>query len=488
MMLGLLLALATSAPALAAPDGGTAPSVEDALSGPDRSAPPTVEPPQPLDLPTPQVYALRPGVRVHHLPVEGYRKFRVDILFRRGPLEIDGRDTAAFTAMAWLQDQRSRRFSDEELVRLQAVGDYDVWTDSGLQHSAAHLQVPRDRLDEGLEVLRDVAIAPRFSRSDLRLLRKNYLRLLLADGPTRAGVLTDAALTYAWFPKDHPRGDRPDVKGWYRLTRRQLRARHRALLAQAPVDVLVVADLPWSELEPRLRTLLDGVGVDAELPVPPALDPPAERRVIAIDLPGSTQATVAWRYAAPTLGHADVPAARLIDHALGGSFLSRLNAELREARGLVYGIESELVVRPELGHWTVRTEVRGDRLGETLDVVEQVVAGIVEDGVRPEEIDDGSARLIHAWNQTLAQVGTAAGAYSRAILYDRSEPALADAVGAVRSVAPMDTARVAERWLGSDRGRLLVVIGSRGQIEPQLAERGLDVVWVPADLMMIGGL
>lgn len=479
------------APSLPGTPGGPGPgglTAPERLAGPDRSAPPPVLPATPLGLPDAEVHALRPGVRVHHLRLPGLTKARVDLLFRRGPLEIDGRSTAPYTAMAWTWDQATRGLGADDLAIYEAVHDVDVWTDSGLQLTRARLEAPVDDLDAGLELLRDVVVHPRFRRKDVKLLRENMLRYLLSEGPTRSDVLVGSALAYSWYPEEHPFGERPDAVGWRDLRLRELVRRHRTLLDVAPVDVLVVGDLTWEELEPRLETLLEGVGVDAPIPEPPAFTPPDTGRIVGIDLRGTPQAVVAWRVAAPRLGTDDAPVFRLLDHAVGGSFLSRLNGELREERGLTYGIGSTYTLSESRAFWTIETEVDSASVGEVLSSLEGIVAEVVAEGLTAREIEDGQAARVSDWNDTLGTVGSAANVYGAWMRARRERAWVRERLDRILAVEPEDTVEVARRWLSPEEPRVVVVIGDRSVLEPQLEALGLAADWVPGELVVLGAL
>jgi zinc protease len=390
--------------------------------------------------------------------------------------------------MAWIQDQATRSTGPDALAVFEDVNDLDVWTDSGLQLTTARLEVPLESLDAGLGLLREVVVEPDFQRKDLDMLRRNQLRWWLVEGPTRADSLISSALAYTWFPPDHPFGARPDVQGWRKTRLRHLRARHRAVLASAPVDVMVVADLPWEALEPRLEDLLRGLGVDAPLPDPPEFTPPARTAVIGIDLRGTDQVSLAMRTAAPVLSDPDSVAFRLIDVAVGGTFLSRLNRSLREERGLTYGIGSDYVLTDDRGHWTITTEFAADDVTEALDAIEGIVAGVAAEGLTQGELDDAVAGRISAWNATLSTVSTTAQTYG-ARLRNRKDGAWARArLAELGRVSRSESAQVSDRWLGPRAPRLWVVVGDRERLAPQLSERGWEVDWIPAELVVLGRL
>ncbi|TIV66473.1 MAG: insulinase family protein, partial [Mesorhizobium sp.] len=77
----------------------------------------------------------------------------------------------------------------------------------------------------------------------------------------------------------------------------------------------------------------------------------------------------------------------LMNEILGGStFTSRLFSEVREKRGLAYGVSSDLVDNEHSHALLVTTATRSDRAAETLSIVRQVVKDMAENGPTEEEL------------------------------------------------------------------------------------------------------
>src|SRR5690606_23493837 len=83
----------------------------------------------------------------------------------------------------------------------------------------------------------------------------------------------------------------------------------------------------------------------------------------------------------------DFFAAYIMNHILGGgAFSSWLFDEVREKRGLAYGISSSLVTNRYSSGLIVRTATRSDRAGETLGVIRDVVRRMAEEGPTEAEL------------------------------------------------------------------------------------------------------
>jgi zinc protease len=83
----------------------------------------------------------------------------------------------------------------------------------------------------------------------------------------------------------------------------------------------------------------------------------------------------------------DFFAAYLMNHILGGgTFTSRLFDEVREKRGLAYGVDSSLVTHEYSSGLVISTATRSDRAAETLAVIRDTVRKMAEEGPTEAEL------------------------------------------------------------------------------------------------------
>lgn len=461
--------------------GGTA------EQAPDRSRAPQVAPPPFIPLPEPEFRQIRPGLRVWRVPGKGMRDVHIRLSFRRGSLDLAEPGSASYSAFGWVWDQATRQRSANEVDIFEDLNEVDVATYAGLRNTTVTLSGTVSSWPEGLPLLREVLLQPRFRRKDLRLVRENRERWYLYDAPTLGYAIIEAVHEYAWCPPDHPFGAMVDLAGWDRLRRRQVRRHHAGLLRTAPVDVLVSGDISWQDIESRLLPALKGVGVEGStVQAPLPLSPPQGSQVVAVDLGGTTRASLGLQLAAPLSTSDDFPAFAVVDHALGGSFLSRLNRDLREERGLTYGIGSTYLAGQSRAVLQIETEVAVEHAGEAIEAIEAQLGGLAEAGLTEGELRDGRAAALAAWNGTFSSIDSVDRRYWSWLALGRDLAYGRGIVQAVREVKSDRTQQVAGRWLGQDAPRLWVVVGNRSDLEPQLAELDLEVRWVPSELVVLG--
>jgi zinc protease len=81
----------------------------------------------------------------------------------------------------------------------------------------------------------------------------------------------------------------------------------------------------------------------------------------------------------------------------GGGFASRLMAEVREKRGLTYGVYSYFAPGNHAGAFTVGLQTRPDQADQALGLVREVVAGFVADGPTDAELQAAKAFMVNGF-------------------------------------------------------------------------------------------
>ena len=108
-------------------------------------------------------------------------------------------------------------------------------------------------------------------------------------------------------------------------------------------------------------------------------------QLLLLDWPDAPQATV--RVAGQSVTRTDLrwPAMFVANHAVGGSFSSRINTVLREQKGYTYGATSGLETRRHTGTLSVSTAVRTDAtaaaVADLVDIVTTAGGSITDDEV-----------------------------------------------------------------------------------------------------------
>lgn len=177
-------------------------------------------------------------------------------------------------------------------------------------------------------------------------------------------------------------------------------------------DALVVSmagDLGKAEAEETLSAIASGLPEKQEgVPEVPEFEsfPPGKTGKISMNVPQSVYmfALKGVKRDAPEFYPAFV-----MNHILGGGGLeSRLMDEVREKRGLAYGVSTDVRTYRKAGVFMGAVSTRAEKIGESMKVIEAELARMKKDGVSEEELKKTRNYLIGSFplqldnNQSLA--------------------------------------------------------------------------------------
>jgi zinc protease len=324
------------------------------------------------------------------------------------------------------------------------------------------LRVLNEKRARGVELLRLALSAPRFDAAAVERVRARHLAAHARESE-EPRALARRAFMAAAFP-DHPYGRDLDslIAGTRAAKVEDMRAFLAQRLARDNLMIGVVGDIAPAELAPMLDALFGALPAHAA----PARVPEMRARidaertiVIRRQLPQSIQV-----FGAPGLKRDDPDwfAALLVNYVLGGGgFNSRLMTEVREKRGLTYGVSTGLSPFDHAALVIGGSSTENARAAQALDIIRAQWRRMGEEGPSAEELEDAKAYVTGSFPLGLDSSASVARLLV-AMQYDRLPiDYLAQRDRLVRAVTLEDTRRVARRLFAAP-GFLAVVVG-----EPQ---------------------
>jgi zinc protease len=238
--------------------------------------------------------------------------------------------------------------------------------------------------------------SPRFDQAPMERIRGQLITAIEAsarDPETQAGVAFSKAL-YG----DHPYARRDDglVETLRTVTADDLRQLHRKVFARGKLHVGVVGAIDAATLAQELDRIFGALPAEPDLAPVPDVEPKLAQEV-RVDYP-LPQTTIRLAFPGVARDDPDFFAAFIMNHILGGgTFSSRLFDEVREKRGLTYGIGSSLSTPRHSSSLSIGTSTNADRAAETLSVVREVVAKMAAEGPTEAELEDAKRYLIGSY-------------------------------------------------------------------------------------------
>ncbi len=312
----------------------------------------------------------------------------------RGGAATDPADRAGRAAMAAalltegageLDSAAFQRRLQELAIRVNVGADLNLFS--------VTLRTLTRNQDAAFALLRSMLTSPRFDADAIERVRQQFLARLRQNAE-EPDVLASEALMAALFP-DHPYG-RPisgTLDGITAITAEDLRAFVRERIARDGMIIGVVGDISPEALADVLAATF-GELPETGTPLGVADVAPVESDALTLIAKAVPQSVVV--FAQPGLKRADPDwyAALVANHILGGgSFTSRLYREVRERRGLAYGVSSSLMPLHHAALLRGGAGTANERVGETVRVIRQEWAGLAAAGVSDAEVADAKTFL-----------------------------------------------------------------------------------------------
>ncbi len=412
-------------------------------------------------------------VERHELPI-----VTVDLIVKSGEtLAPQGKEGLASLAASLLEEGTTSRSTMQLAGDLAEIGSSLDCT-GGLESTTISLTTLSRHLDRGLDLFTDVLLHPALPEKELdrlRQLRLSDLKARADDPEETAGAIFPQLIYGPKYPYGRPDLGTPgSVKS---IIRADIDSFLGKILVPGNATLVVVGDVRPDAIARMVESRL-AAWKPVPVPTPPALEPapapPDRRDVYLIDRPGAVQSIISiGRIAAPRKSP-DFHAMIVMNTILGGQFASRININLRQAKGYSYGAESGFAFYRGPGPFVAGAPVEARFTVEALEELFKELAGIA--GARPatdDELAFARERIVLGFPARFETTFGVAGQLAVLVEDELPDDEFEHYQPRIEAVTKADVDRVARKYVTPDRMTVLIV-GDRPTIERPLR----DLPWV----------
>lgn len=320
-------------------------------------------------------------VEDHSLPI-----IALSFAFRSGSAQEPAGKEGALNLMASLLDEGAGSYTGEAYQnRLEDLATH-VSFNPDRDYLYGGLKTLSANRDAGFEMLRLALFDPHFDEKILNRIRDQILAGVRAR-ENDPGSKAAKAMRELIYPEGHAyrRTTEGSETSLLSLTRDDLGALRQRIMARDNLILSVVGDITPEEVRKTIDRLFGDLPEKAALIAVPAIEPHlGDMRHVVYEQP---QTRFAWVSKGIARDDPDYMAAYLVNQVLGGSGLtSRLSNEVREKRGLAYGISTSLSNARAVSLFTGSVATRSDFADETLRVMKAEMHRMAEEGPTEAEL------------------------------------------------------------------------------------------------------
>jgi zinc protease len=452
------------------------PKLAAAGKGVDRSTLPAVGQPPTAKLPATERTKLSNGLQLVVARRDGIPVVNFDLLVDAGYAADGAMPGTASLAMNMLDEGTAKRNAleiSDELDRLGAT----LMTGATLDTCRVSLSALKEKLDPSLALMAEVVLSPGFPQADLDRLKKQQIAGIQREKvtPNTIGLRLMPALLYgAGHPYGAPFTGSGNEASVAALTRDQLVAFHRSWFKPNNATLIVVGATSLAEIQPKLESLF-AAWKAGEVPKKTitVVPPKTKSAVYVVDRPGAQQSLILAGLLAPPKNNPDEIPFELMQEALGGSFTSRINMNLRESKHWSYGAQMALPDAKGQRPYFAFAPVQSDKTAEAVAEIAKELHGIVGDKpVTAEELAKAQGNLTLTMPGDWETNRAVAGSLAQIVQYGLPADYFDTYPAKVRSQQLAAVQAVGKKIVTPDKV-VYVVVGDREKIEAGLRSLNL---------------
>jgi zinc protease len=438
-----------------------------------RENPPKPGPERPLKLPEPEVFKLFNGLTVYYHFRPGLPVVSADLVFSTGsganPADKPG--LASFTANMLQQGTEKRNAT--QIADEAALLGTNLSSGASMDASTVGASSLAKNFSGALDLISDVVLHPTFPPDEVERRRASRVAAFTDERSDPETIVSRTSVSALFGPHSpygyDNEGTEASIKA---MTRDDMVSFWKTNYVPNNAALVVTGSIPASDLKSLIEEKLGSWKSGTIQPPPAGSAEMTKAKVIIVDRPGAQQTMVRLVQRGVRRSTPDYPTIAVMNSELGGIFSSRINLNLREEHGYTYGATSFFIFRRSMGYFVAGGGIRTDVTAPAVTEIVKEIQRMTDTPMKPDELSlakDSQSRSLPGMFETS---GGEAGALSEIYMYNLARDYFSNLPGQLNAVTAEQAQAVAKKYLHPEE-LILVCVGDRAKIEPELAKLNL---------------
>ncbi|MDQ2904912.1 MAG: pitrilysin family protein [Ktedonobacteraceae bacterium] len=316
-------------------------------------------------------------------------------------------------------------------------------TSTGLETAQVWAQIVNTKFDATLDLIHEILLTPTLPRTELEQMRNIVLQEIRRRDDEPMSRIFDLARATFYQGSALGRlalGTKESVSD---LQQSELRDFWTAGYQPGNALFAIAGNFDWEHVVKRMETLFgDWSGQSTPSPE----QHPMPTSAVVLEHQEGKQEHLGLIYPFPNYTDPDYYAAMVIAEALGGNMASRLFVEVREKRGLVYGVSAGLASNKAIGAMRIYAGTTPEQGRECLQVIVHELRKLTEEGLNADEIERARVQLKSENIMRSEGSGARMGALTRSWWYERKLRTIQEVKESIDAVTNEQIVRVLQRF------------------------------------------
>ncbi|MFL5665475.1 MAG: M16 family metallopeptidase, partial [Ktedonobacteraceae bacterium] len=252
-------------------------------------------------------------------------------------------------------------------------------------------QMVNTKFDATLPLMHEILLTPTFPQNELEQMRSIILQEIRRRDDEPMSRIFDLARASFFKGSAFARLSLGTTESVEKLQRRDLRDFWQARYRPNDVIFSIAGKFDWDHVVEQVQSLFGDWSGQAD---PSPTQHPAPTSDIVLEHQEGKQEHLGLMSPFPNYTDPDYYAAQVISEVLGGNMASRLFVEVREKRGLVYGVSAGLLSNKYMGALRIYAGTTPEQGHECLEVIVNELRKLEQDGITSDELDRAKVQLM----------------------------------------------------------------------------------------------
>jgi zinc protease len=432
-----------------------------------KQPPPEGGPAKPFSVPAHETYTLPNGMQVTLVPYGIIPKATLSLAVYAGGIDEGSGRVGIAGLNADLLKEGTEKLTSKQVAEAAAEMGGALEVSAGSDQTKIGMDVLQEFTAKAVSLLADVAQHPRLPESELERLKKDTLRqiALRNSQPQTMAATRYRKILYGDHPYSIVVPTENDIK---KLTIQSVKDFYAGNFGAQRAHLYVAGKFDVAAVKKAISEAFGGWAKgSARIENVPALKP--QHLLDVTDRPGAPQSTLLVGLPVPPAVSPDAVPLQVANAILGGSFNSRITANIRENKGYTYSPNSQISRRYHDGYWAESADVTTQYTGASLKEIFAEVKRMQEEPVTAAELRGIQNYLSGLFVIRNSSRGALIGQLQDVDFQGLGENYLKTYVSKVNAVTPADVQKMTQAYIKPEE-MTIVVVGDKAKIADQLTE------------------
>ncbi len=413
----------------------------------------------------------------------------INIYLKGGKL-LDGLDLSKAglsSVFAAMMNEDTKNYTSEQFnLELDKLGS-NVNVSSSNDAIIFSVQSLIKNLDKTLALVQERMFNPLFAEDDFNRIKKQRSEAI-SNSKTSAAIVAGNVYDMLSYGSTNVLGvpSQGSLATLANIKLSDIQSYYNNYIGSQEAVVVIVGDVNESDVLPKLSFLEKLPKKSVTFPAIAAAPAIEKTKIYLVIIPNAAQTE--FRVGNVTNLKYDATGeyykAALANYNLGASFNSRLNINLREAKGWTYGARSGFAGDKYTGTFTFSSGIRADATDSALREVIREIKNYRDNGITAEEIQFMQRSIGQADARNYETGGQKAAFIGRIVQYDLPADYVKKQSDILQSIQQKEINDLSAKYLDVNKMNILLV-GDKNKILPGLQTMGYEIVELDAEGNMV---